>query len=207
MLRLQFGIHVRTGMLFVNRKLKDGVTCRNYGSPFPSKIQILFSFPRTSREIKTKLIRVYSNSLNQYSLPVHVNTHRQGATICNGFIIVVCQNFKARCTMPVELSNSYTVHSKRLQFCSRNTVVKYTSVVYQSAASTLEFYRVAPSYTDFQFLCNYTVIIRSPVAECLIPGAVVYKNNSYIMQFCYVLSIIRARFIRSADYPCTILSC
>jgi hypothetical protein len=65
-------------MLFIYHKLKDGVMFRNYGFPFPSKIQMSFPFPRTSREIKTKPIRVNSNSVNQYSVPLHVSTYRQG---------------------------------------------------------------------------------------------------------------------------------
>jgi hypothetical protein len=96
------------------------------------------------------------------------------------------------------------VRSKRLQFCSRNTGVKYTSVVYQSAAYTLEFYKLVPSYTDFHFWYNYSAIMRSPVAEYLIPGTVVYKTNSYIVQLYYAQCTID---YPSADHPCTILSC
>ena len=49
--------------------------------------------------------------------------------------------------------------------------------------------------------------MRSAVAEYFIPGADVYKRNSYSSVTYSALSIIRARIIRSADYPCTILSC
>ena len=54
------------------------------------------------------------------------------------------------------------------------------------------------TYTDFHLCYNYEVIMRSPVAECLIFGAVVYKSNSYIAQFCYVQCIV--------DYPVCRLS-
>jgi len=48
--------------------------------------------------------------------------------------------------------------------------------------------------------------MRSAVTEYLIPGAIVHKRNSYSSLTYAAISIIRARIIRSADYPCTILS-
>lgn len=196
-------IYVCMRVLLANHKLKDGVTCRNYGFPFPSKIQILFPFPRTSREIKAKLIRVNCNSLNQYSLPVHVNTYRHGGYNLQRFYngrFAPASKLALQCLQnsPIHIQNSSIVHSKRFRSCSRNTVVnKHFSCVSKCCIHFAVLYS-STSYTGIHVWSNCKVILGSPAWEHLTPSAVLYKSISYVAQFCYIQCTLHYQW---ADYP------